>query len=343
MKLCVFFSLLLIHHALWAHTERLGLASGSTQGTYYQFGRDIQAVVARETAYGISVIPSSGSLENIFKLHRSRSTQLAIVQADVLAYFKSLSTQQSPDQQHQKLAKATQKSPDNPHQRIAKDLTRIYTLYDENVHLLARSAIGSVHDLNGKRIAVGKTGSGTRVTATVILKTLKINSERVPVGGIEALNQLKQGQLDAMFYVAGYPVELFQKQVSEADGLHLVPITNKELMEIYGTLTPIPAKTYDWQPESVTTLGVKAVLMTYNYQMRRCGQINHIAQAIHSQLSWLQEHGHPKWREVSLSQALPGWPTYACIENPPQQTEEDIEFLNFLKQIQIIETPPLAE
>ena len=39
------------------------------------------------------------------------------------------------------------------------------------------------------------------------------------IGPDEALALLKQGKIDAMFYVAGFPVKLFTEDVTAADGL----------------------------------------------------------------------------------------------------------------------------
>ena len=67
----------------------------------------------------------------------------------------------------------------------------------------------------------------------------------------EALAELKAGRIDAMFYVAGYPVKLFSEGVSDKDGLALVPITNKSITEFYPR-AEIPGRTYSWQPKPST-------------------------------------------------------------------------------------------
>ena len=44
-----------------------------------------------------------------------------------------------------------------------------------------------------------------------------------------------------------------------ADGLALIPITNKSILEFYPAVQ-IPAKTYDWQDKAVDTAALQAIL-----------------------------------------------------------------------------------
>lgn len=102
-------------------------------------------------------------------------------------------------------------------------------------------------DLAGKRVAVGKEGSGTYLSARLMLEVSEVRPARmVPIGTSEALTELKAGDIDAMFYVAGYPEKLFAEDVFEGDGLALLPITNQRIVEFYPRVK-IPANTYRWQ------------------------------------------------------------------------------------------------
>ena len=65
-------------------------------------------------------------------------------------------------------------------------------------------------------------------------------AEEVEIDPDEALPALRDGQIDAFFYVAGRPVRLFAQDV-EADGLHLVPITDQRVLSIYGRPSFPPA------------------------------------------------------------------------------------------------------
>src|SRR5262249_58083752 len=95
--------------------------------------------------------------------------------------------------------------------------------------------------------------------------------EMVPIDTGEALAELKAGRIDAMFYVAGYPVKLLKEDVTDQDGLALIPITNKSILEFYPQ-ADIPAGTYSWQPAMVNTAAVKAVLLSVGFRRRGFGQ-----------------------------------------------------------------------
>src|SRR5260370_15848133 len=110
----------------------------------------------------------------------------------------------------------------------------VFPLYNEEVAGLGRRGISDFDDLAGKRVAIGRDGSGTYLTARLLFKLSEVApSEMVPIDTGEALGELKAGRIDAMFYVAGYPVKLLKEEVAEKDGLEPIPITNKSITELY--------------------------------------------------------------------------------------------------------------
>src|SRR5262245_66567130 len=93
--------------------------------------------------------------------------------------------------------------------------------------------------------------------------------QMVNIDGDEALAELKAGRVDAMFYVAGAPVKLFAESVGEADNLAFVPVMNKSIGELY-PVVEIPANTYRWQSTPLSTVAVKAVLISFDFSSPRC-------------------------------------------------------------------------
>jgi TRAP-type uncharacterized transport system substrate-binding protein len=251
----------------------LGLITGSEKGTYYQFGLNLQQLV-KQRNIALSVYPSKGSVENIFAVYKRPKTAMGIVQADVLAFVARVQT-------------------DPTLKRIAKKIKMVFPL---------------------KRVAVGREGSGTYLTARLLFKVSEIQpKEMVLIDTDEALAELKAGRIDAMFYVAGYPVKLFTDSVTEADGLALVPITDKTIAEFY-PVSEIPANTYAWQPNAVSTVAVKAVLVSYDFQRNECESIGSFASMVVNNFEWLKKNGHPKWKVVDLDFPLKGWEQYDCVK-----------------------------
>src|SRR5262249_59062791 len=118
--------------------------------------------------------------------------------------------------------------------RIASKPRMVFPLYNEEVHPLGRRDIANFDDLADKRVAIGREGSGTYLTTRLLFKVADVAPrEMVPIDTDEALAELKAGRIDAMVYVAGYPVRLFTEKVSSEDGLALIPITNKSVLEFY--------------------------------------------------------------------------------------------------------------
>ena len=116
-----------------------------------------------------------------------------------------------------------------------------------------------------------------------------------------------------MFYVAGYPVKLLRQEVTEEDGLALVPIQNKSITDFYPS-AEIPANTYSWQAETVKTAAVKAVLVSFNFRRVNCEYVGQFAQILKENIDWLRLNGHPKWKSVDLNYPLRGWEQYDCVK-----------------------------
>lgn len=139
-----------------------------------------------------------------------------------------------------------------------------------------------------------------------MLKLADVKIDAIYEGGETALQMLKNGEIDAMFYVAGFPVSLFKDSVSVDDDLKLLEITDKSITGFYVPLK-IPANAYPWMKDDVNMVAVKAVIMTFNYKGDNCRNVYLVAKAIKENLQKLRDTGHPKWKEVDLDYKLTGW------------------------------------
>jgi uncharacterized protein len=273
--------------------EDMGLITGGEKGTYYQFGLDLQKLV-KSNGINLAVHPSKGSVENIFAVYQRPGVQMGIVQSDVLAFVARLQS-------------------DPVLTRIAKKTKMVFPLYNEEVHLVGRRGISEFDELAGRRVAVGREGSGTYLTARLLFKLSEVTpAEMVPIDTQEALTELKAGRVDAMFYVAGYPVKLLKEDITDADQLAVIPIRNKSIVEFYPP-AEIPAGTYAWQPGAVSTVAAKAVLVSFDFRRKDCDAVGKVAQLIAARQEWLQKNGHPKWKAVDLNYPLRGWEQYDCV------------------------------
>ncbi len=284
-----------------AQSFEANILTGGPKGTYIQIGRNI-AASAERCGVSLTVRESAGSLENFLGVRARRFTQFGIVQSDVLEYLKTFAA-------------------DDPEVARAVQGVRIaFPLYNEEVHLLARRDIGSLQDLAGKRVSIGVEDSGTFLTASLVLDLAQVApAERAMLNQDDSLAALLKGDLDAFFYVAGAPAALFQAPEIDGAQYHLVPIADPTLQAVYQP-TVIPAGAYPFQTEPVDVIAVKAVLMTYEYDRRRnayhresCRVVSNIAHIIRNGFAELQATGHPKWKQVDLTDLPPGWDIGDCV------------------------------
>jgi TRAP transporter TAXI family solute receptor len=275
------------------------IVAGSPDSTAFRFGQDIAELVGHFDV-ALAVVPTQGGLQNIEALARNPEIQLGIVPSDVRDFVASFSE----DQELRPMA----------------GLQLVFPLFAQEVHVLARHEVRTLADLQGKRVAMGAPGSGTLLTATMLLGTAGIEpAEEVRIDGEEALDALRAGRVDAMFHVAGQPSPLLLDQVAIEDALHLVPVDHPALRGFYPQAV-IPADTYyPWQPQDVPTVAPKAMLATLPWTERdnqaACRLVGKVARIVADNLDRLRREGHPKWREVDPGAApASGWERSPCVE-----------------------------
>ncbi|MFM2279897.1 MAG: hypothetical protein RLZZ444_2128 [Pseudomonadota bacterium] len=278
------------------------IMTGGAKGTYIKIGRDIAALGA-ECGQTLNVVESAGSLENFLGVRNRKNTQFGIVQNDVLEYLKTFEANDADVQQ------------------AVKGVRIMFPLYNEEVHVLAKTEISKLEDLAGKKVAIGVKDSGTYLTATLILDILQIKDVvRETIAPDAALPKLQSGEIDALFYVAGAPASLFESTSIDGAKLHLLPMKEAPLMATY-IPGKIDAGTYAFQKEPVDVVSVKAVLMTYDYDKKRnayhrdsCRAVADFSSLILNNLDKLQSTGHPKWKTVDLTALPPGWKVGVCVK-----------------------------
>ena len=295
MKRCLFSIVLFIIVVAGgvAYAQDMGIITGNKRGTYYQFGLNLAQLV-KSRNIKLNVFDSAGSVQNVYAVYKAPGVQLGIVQSDVLAFITKIQT-------------------DAALTRVADKTRMVFPLYNEEVHLLGQQGIVDFDDLADRVVAVGEEGSGTYLTAKILFEVSGVKPrELVAAGTDEALSQLKQKKIDAMFYVAGQPVKLFSEAVTAQDKLALIPITNKSILDFYLDVE-IPAKTYGWQDQVINTIAVKAVLVSYDFRGINCENVGKFAKTLQDNLEWLRTNGHPKWKSVDLNAQVKGWEQYDCV------------------------------
>ncbi len=195
----------------------------------------------------------------------------------------------------------------------AKDLRTIAALFQEHIHLVAlkKSNINSVKDLKGKRVSLDEPGSGTYVDAKLILESNGLSTSDVKAEALKgkaATDALRNGKVDAIFVVAGYPTGAIVELASAVD-IKLVPIDGsgaKALTSKYGFFSesPIPSGTYEGV-DQVNTVAVGAQWFTSAKEDSEL--IYQITKALWNKESRkLMDVGHAKGKTITPDTALSG-------------------------------------
>lgn len=152
-----------------------------------------------------------------------------------------------------------------------KNLRGLAVLYPEVIHILARKEanIKSPADFKGKRVYVGDIGSGTEQDAKNILAAYDVTFDdlKSAVRGSagSAVNLLRDGQIDAMFYTVGVGASAITEAAQTAP-ITLVPIEKDEVSKLHDKFAfytgfTIPGGTYPKMDDDVSTITLKATLV----------------------------------------------------------------------------------
>jgi uncharacterized protein len=235
-----------------AHAQQFfRIGTGGTAGTYYPVGGMIANAVSQPGKIIATAQASNGSLANVNAI-AGGSMEAGLSQSDVATWAFT----------------GTGAFEGKPK---VSDLRMIANLYPESIHLVVKkgSGIKSVADLKGKRVALDEPGSGTLINARMVLAAWGVKETDIRPDYIkpnQAGDKLKDGSLDAFFFVGGAPAGAIAELASSGVGIELVPLTGGPADALrkqnpYFAVDNIAAGTYK-DVATVQTLAVGAQLVT---------------------------------------------------------------------------------
>jgi TRAP transporter TAXI family solute receptor len=192
-------------------------------------------------------------------------------------------------------------------------LRSIANLYPETIHLVARKGAGikSPADLKGKRVSLDEPGSGTLIDARIVLGAYGLTEKDVSPEYLKpnaAGDRLRDGALDAFFFVGGYPAGAIA-ELATSSGIELVPIAGPQAEKILGEYKffakdSVPAGIYK-DVGALETISVNAQWVTSAKQPDEL--VYNIAKAIWNENSRkLLDSGHAKGKAIRKETALDG-------------------------------------
>lgn len=251
-----------------------GISSGAKTGTNYPMVNDIIKYCST-AIYPLRNVESTGSIDNISKIYTDKNSQFGIVQEDALAL------QQRSDP------------------TMMSRIVAVFPFFSVEIHAIVakNSAIKSLADMEGKRVAEGPLGSGTAATMQLMkeLTGIKWNTDPGNLTQAQAISAVERGQIDVAFIVAGQPIQVLAGQ----QNIKLVPVQHEKLDSYkFYTKTQLPTGAYPWLSTPIATYKVNNVLATFAYKNQYQKEIGDLITCITKNMDKLQLDGHPKWRDV---------------------------------------------
>jgi uncharacterized protein len=278
--------------SLAADKLRLSVATGGTGGVYYPYGGGIARVLSKHVpGMQVTAEVTGGSVDNV-KLVGAGDADIGFSTIDSAV-----------DGVNGKGAYA-----DVGPQKIAT----IAVLYDSFVHIVVRAdaKITKVAQLKGKRVSVGSAGSSTEAIADRLLEAAGLNPmkdvTRDNLGVSESAAALKDGKVDAMFWIGGLPTSAITDVVTTGNvklsfvpAADLLPKLNAKYPGLYRSFT-MPKTIYAGTPADVPGVGV-ANLLFVGADMK-ADTVTRVLKGLFDNLAEVQKI-HPEAKHLTLAGA----------------------------------------
>ena len=269
----------------------VGVIAGDYAGTHLRVVTDLSAVLNDGAELRILPVVGLGSVQNVQDLLFLPGIDIAIVPSDVLDYLKRGGADAD----------------------LGDRITYIAKLFNEEFHLVAGPDIATAADLGGRKVSFGPEGGGAAITAQAVFDGLGITVEPVHLDPALALEKVRSGEIAAMAYVGGKPVDVFSALRRE-DGYHLLAIDYAEPLRaayLPGKFTVEDYPDLVDRGERIATISVGSVLAVYNWTPSSVDRYQRVsrfmAAFLDKQDALKQPPRHPKWQEFNAAVVIPGW------------------------------------
>jgi TRAP transporter TAXI family solute receptor len=218
-----------------AQAQNISVATGGTGGVYYPMGGGLAAVLSKYVpGMEATAEVTGGSVDNL-KLIGTGKPYVAFSMSDAA----------------QDAFKGADKF--KGHKVPVRTLM---ILYPNRMHVVTieGKGINKFADLKGKRVSTGSPGSATEVMAFRLIEAAGLDKDkdmnRERLSASESVNALKDGKIDAFFWVGGLPTAAVSdlantpgNKIKMIDNAYLVPAMNKKYGNLY-VQDVIPKDTY---------------------------------------------------------------------------------------------------
>jgi TRAP transporter TAXI family solute receptor len=236
-----------------AEPLNIAIATGGTGGVYYPLGGGMANILTKYVPGAAATARVTGGSVDNLKLIGSKQSEVALVMVD--AALDAL--------------KGEDKFKGHP-----VDVRTLMVLYPNRMHVVTIEGRGieKMSDLKGKRVSTGSPGSATEVMAFRVIEAAGLDKDkdmrRERLGVAESTNAIKDGKIDAYFWVGGLPTAAVT-DLGATPGVKLKLIDHADVLakmnakygEIYSAAV-IPAKTYPGQDKDNQITSVQNILVS---------------------------------------------------------------------------------
>jgi TRAP transporter TAXI family solute receptor len=218
-----------------AAAQNISIATGGTGGVYYPLGGGVASVLSKYVpGMQATAEVTGGSVDNL-KLVGSGKPYIAFAMTD---------------------ASQDALRGEDKFKGAKVPLKTLMVLYPNRMHVVSIEGRGvaKMADLKGKRVSTGSPGSATEVMAFRVIEAAGLDKDhdmkRERLGVAESVNAIKDGKIDAFFWVGGLPTASVTDlantpgtKLKMIDHAEVVPAMNKKYGNLYVQDT-IPKDTY---------------------------------------------------------------------------------------------------
>lgn len=213
------------------------ISTGARGGQYFQVGQTLAEFVGKQTGRGVAVLESEGSGENMRRVAEAQA-DLAIIQADSI-----------------------------PLEGVAV----LTALYREPMFVIVRknSGLREIRDLAGRKVALGREGSGMKNSARAVLEHYGVPLDSLKETGHYFTDLMKDASLDAAMVTTGFENPDL-REVLRTGNFELLPVEDADALSVrYPYLSPveIPRGLFSEGPpvpaRTVPTVAAMAVLVAH--------------------------------------------------------------------------------
>jgi TRAP-type uncharacterized transport system substrate-binding protein len=295
---------------------------GQLGAAYIQITHDISVVV--DDGLNLRVLPVVGGagMQNVHDVVFLRGIDLAITNVTTLNHLK----------------RTGELGPN-----LDRQIAYIAPLFPEEAQIVARGDIQSLEDLKGKRVGINNRGSATAVFAPLMFKALGIEIEPVTVNQQDAIQRMRNNELDATICICPKPVPAYSAVRAEW-GFRMLEVPYPATLHadyLPATITHADYPQLVPQREKIETIAGNTVLITFNWP-RNSARFNRTARFVDSFFTKFAElqkpPRHPLWKSVNYAAQLQGWTRFPAAQEwldrqaATQATAMEASFADFMKQ-----------